>query len=98
MLELEWTKDADTKTQYNRLNTSPLHRGNTSKKNRPAQVKRRMQWEALSKPLAVDDPLLLPEREVHAEIGMDWFLDREIPKGGYVRILAESLPSLGRTP
>jgi hypothetical protein len=50
-----------------------------------------MQWEAPSKPLAVDDPLLLPEREVHAEICMNWFLDQEIPKGGYVRILAESL-------
>jgi len=50
-----------------------------------------MQWEAPSKPLAVDDPLLLREREVHAEIGINWFLDREIPKGGDVRILAESL-------
>jgi len=28
---------------------------------------------------------------VHAEIGINWFLDQEIPKGGYVRILAESL-------
>jgi len=37
---------------------------------------------------AVEDPLLLPEREVHAENGVHWFLDREIPKGGYVRILA----------
>ena len=35
-----------------------------------------MQWEAPSKPLAVDDPLILPEREVHAEIGIDWFLDQ----------------------
>jgi len=59
-----------------------------------------MQWEAPSKPLAVDDPLLLPEREVHAEIGINWFLDQEIPKGGNVRILAESLlweERLGKT-
>jgi len=41
-------------------------------KNGPARVKRRMQWEAPSKPLAVDDPLLLPERKVHAEIGINW--------------------------
>jgi len=34
-----------------------------------------MQWEAPTKVLAVDDPLLLPEREVHAEIGMNWFSD-----------------------
>jgi len=62
-----------------------------------------MQWEAPSKPLAVDDPLLLPEREVHAEISIDWFLDQSIPshpEGGYVRILAESLlweERLGKT-
>jgi len=41
-----------------------------------------MQWEATSKPLAVDDPLLLPEREVLAEIGLNWLSNREIPKGG----------------
>ena len=91
MLDLEWSKDNDTKMQCNRLNTSPLHRGNASNKNGPGRVKRRMQWEAPSKPLVVDDPLLLPEREVHAEIGINWFLDQEIPQGGYVRILAESL-------
>jgi len=59
-----------------------------------------MQWEAPSKPLAVDKPLLLPEREVHTEIGINWFSDKDTlshPKEGYVRILAESLP-LGRTP
>jgi len=59
-----------------------------------------MQREAPSNPLALDDPLLLPEREVHAEIGTNWFLNQEIPKGGYVRILAESLlweARLGKT-
>jgi len=91
MLDLEWSKDNDTKTQCNWLNTSPLHRGNASNKNGSARVKRRMQWEVPSKPLVVDDPLLLLEREVHAEISINWFLDQEIPKGGYVRILAESL-------
>ena len=91
MLDLELSKDDDTKTQYNRLNISPLHRGNVSNKNGPARVKRRVQWEAPSKPLAVDDPLLLHEREVHSEIGINWFLDQEIPIARYVRILAESL-------
>jgi len=66
MLNLEWSKDNDTKTQCNRLNNSPLQRGNASDKNGPARVKQRMQWEAPSKPLAVDDPLLLPERKVNA--------------------------------
>jgi len=100
MLDLEWSKDDDTKTQCSRLNTSPLHQGNAFNKNGPARVKPRMLWEVPSKPLAVDDPLLLPEREVHAETGINWFLDREIPKGGYVKILAESLlweECLGKT-
>jgi len=94
MLDLELSKDDNTKTQCNRLNTSPLHREDASNKNGPARVKQRMQWEVLSKPLAVDDPLLLPEQELHAEIGINWFLDQDIPshpEGGYVTILAESL-------
>jgi len=100
MLDLELSKDDDTKTQRNYLNTSLLHRGNAFNKNCPARVKRRIQWESSSKVLAVDDPLLLPKREVHSEIGINWVLDREIPKGGYVRILAESLlwqERLGKT-
>jgi len=40
-------------------------------KNGPARVKQRMQWEAPSKPLAIDEPLLLLEGEVHAEIGIN---------------------------
>jgi len=39
-----------------------------------------MQWETTSKPLAVDDPLLLMEQKVHVEIGINWLKDREIPK------------------
>ena len=66
--DLEWSKGNNFKTQCSRLNTSPLHRRNASNKNGPARVKWRMQWEAPSKPLAVDDSLLLPEQEVHAEI------------------------------
>ena len=67
MIDLEWSKDDDTKTQCNRLHTSPLHRENASNKNGPARKKRRMQWEAPSKPLAVDDLLLLPEQEVEED-------------------------------
>jgi len=70
MLNLEWSNDDDTKTHCNRLKTSPLHQGNRFNKNDPARVKRRMQWEVPSKPLSADDPLLLPEREVH-KIGIN---------------------------
>jgi len=52
MLDLEWSKDDDAKMQCNRLNTSPLHRGNASDKNGPARVKQRMQWETPSETLA----------------------------------------------
>jgi len=45
MLDLKWSKDDDTKTQCNWLNTSPLHRRNASNKNGPARVKQRMQWK-----------------------------------------------------
>jgi len=51
-----------------------------------------MQWEAPSEPLAVDDPLLLPEQEVPVELGRTWFLDQDTPShptGGYVRIVED---------
>ena len=43
MLDLEWSEDGDTKTQCNRLNTSPPHQRNASNKNSPARIKKRMQ-------------------------------------------------------
>jgi len=88
MLNLEWSKNDHTRTPCNQFKTSLLHRENAFNKNGPARVKQHMQWEAPSKPLT--GPLLLPEREVHAEIRIDWFLDQD-PERGYVRILAESL-------
>jgi len=42
MLDSESSEDDDTKTQRNRLNTSPLHRGKCVQQE--AWVKRRMQW------------------------------------------------------
>jgi len=41
-------------------------------------MKQLMKWEAPSKSLAVDDPPLLAEREMQAEIGINWFLDQDI--------------------
>jgi len=94
MPDLEWGKDEDTKTQGHQLNISPLHRGNALNTNDLARVKQRMQWEAPCKLLAVDDPLLLPEREVHVGVGINWFVDQDIPshpKRVYVRIQEELL-------
>jgi len=94
MLDLEWRKDEDTRTQCNQLNTRALYQENAFSTNGPAQVIQRMQRKALTKLLSTDDPLLLLERKVRVEIGITWFLDPDIlshPKGGFVRILLESL-------
>jgi len=42
-------------TQHNRLNTGPLQKETAFNTNGPARVKLWMQWQAPSKPLAVDD-------------------------------------------
>jgi len=40
MQDLEWSKGEDNKTQCNRLNINPLHRGNSFNMNGPARVTR----------------------------------------------------------
>jgi len=42
--------------------------------------------EEPSMPTAVYDPHLIPEQETPLVIGKTWFLDQEIPKGGFFRI------------
>jgi len=41
-------------------------------------------------PTAAYDPQLLREQETPLEIGKDWFLDQNIPAGGFARILDSS--------
>jgi len=48
MLNLEWSKDDDTKTKCNQLNTSPLHQGNASIKNGPARVNLLNRWPLMT--------------------------------------------------
>jgi len=45
-----------------------------------------MHWEALSMSPAAYDPRLLSEQETPLVIEKNWFLDQEIPTGGFVRI------------
>ena len=52
-----------------------------------AFMRRHLRWEAPSISTAANDPKLLPEQELNLEIGRTWFLDQEIPKGGFIRIL-----------
>jgi len=95
MLDLEWSKDDDTKTQCNRLNTSPLHRGNASNKNGQARVA----W-AVGSAFQTAGRWWPSDSAGTRSACRNRFLDQEIPKGEYVRILAESLlweERLGKT-
>ena len=49
-------------------------------------MRRSMRWEAPSMPTSAHDPGLLREQETPLVIGKNWFLDQEIPAGGFVRI------------
>jgi len=73
MLDLEWIKDDDTQDAVQLVEHQSTSPRKCVQQEWSSKCKRRMQWEAPSKPLAFDDPLLLPEREVHAEIGIKWF-------------------------
>jgi len=49
-------------------------------------IRRSMQWEAPSMPIAACDPGLLREHETPLVIGKNWFLDQEIPARGFVKM------------
>jgi len=50
-------------------------------------MRKSMRWEVPLMPTAACDPGLLRDQETPLVIGMNWFLDQEIPAGGFVRIL-----------
>jgi len=49
-------------------------------------MRKSMRWEAPSMPTSAHDPELLREQATPLVIGKNWFLDQEIPAGGFVRI------------
>jgi len=49
-------------------------------------MRRSMWWKAPSMPTSAYDPGLLREQEMPLVIGKNWFLDQEIPAGGFVKI------------
>jgi len=49
-------------------------------------MRRSMQWEVPSMPIAVYTPGLLREQETPLVIGKHWFLDQGIPADDFVRI------------
>ena len=49
-------------------------------------MRKSMRWEVPLMPTAAFDPGLLREQATPLVIGKNWFLDQEIPAGGFVRI------------
>jgi len=59
-------------------------------------MRRIMRWETPSMPTAAYDPGILREQETPLVMRKNWFLDQEIPAGGFVRIQDSSQVWKGR--
>jgi len=82
LLHSEWSKE------HSRQNSThhPLIISNPTDKKDSEFMRRNMRWKAPSMLTAAYDPGLLREHETPLVIGKRWFLDQEIPAGGFVRI------------
>ena len=99
LLHNEWSKEIEPSRQSS--TPHPLIVSNPIDEKGSEFLRRSMWWEAPLIPTAAyvprllrDEetyvPRLLREEETPVEIGKEWFLDREIPAGGFVRILDSS--------
>ena len=88
LLHSEWSKEIEPSRQSSIHH--PLIVRNIIDKKGSEFMRRSMRWEVPSMPTAAYDPGLLREQETALEIGKDWFLDQNIPAGGFVRILDSS--------
>jgi len=88
LLHSEWSKEIEPSRQSSTHH--PLIVSNPIDKKGLEFMRRGMRWEAPSIPTAAYDPGLLREQETPLVIGKNWFLDQEIPAGGFVRILDTS--------
>ena len=88
LLHSEWSKEIEPLRQSSTHH--PLILSNPIDKKGSEFMRRSLRWEAPSVPTAADDPGLLREQETPLVIGKNWFLDQEIPEGGFVRILDTS--------
>jgi len=84
LLHSEWSKEIEPSRQSSTHH--PLVVSNLIDKKGSEFVRRSMRWEAPSMPTSAYDPGLLREQETPLVIGKNWFLDHEIPAGGFVRI------------
>jgi len=84
LLHSEWSKVIEPSRQSSTHH--PLIVSNPIDKKGLKFMRGSMRWETLSMPTAACDPGLLREQETPLVIGKSWFLDQEIPAGGFVRI------------
>jgi len=84
LLHSEWGKEIEPSGQSSTHH--PLVVSNPIDKKGSESMQRSMQWVALSMPTSAYDPGLLREQKMPLVIGKNWFLDQEIPAGGFVRI------------
>ena len=90
MLYSEWSKEIELSRQNFDSTYHPFIVSNPIDKKGSEFMRRSMRWEAPSMPTAVYDPGLFCEQETQLEIEKNWFLDQEIPAGGFVRSLDSS--------
>jgi len=87
-----WSKECASVNEKKQNSTKqPIIIKNPIIQDGSAFTRRDLRWEAPSISTAANDPKLLPEQELNLEIGRMWFLDQEISKGGFIKILESSL-------
>jgi len=84
LLHSEWSKEIKPSRQSSTHHL--LIVSNQIDKKDSEFMRRSMWWEVPSMTTAAYDPGLLREQETPLVIGKNWFLDQEIPAGGFVRI------------
>jgi len=84
LLHSEWNKEIEPSGQSSAQH--PLIVSNPIDKKGSEFMRSSMRWEAPSMPTAAYDSGLLREQETPLVIEKNWFLDQEIPAGGFVRI------------
>jgi len=84
LLQSEWSKEIEPSGQSSTHH--PLVVSNPIEKKGSEFMRRSMRREAHSMPTSAHDPGLLPEQETPLVKRKNWFLDQEIPAGGFVRI------------
>jgi len=84
LLHSEWSKEIEPSGQSSTHHSLVV--SNPIKKKDSEFMRRSMRWEVPSMQTSAHDPGLLREQKTPLVIGKTWFLDQEIPAGGFVRI------------